>query len=338
MHRIFKRSIAGQRFRTRAQPDVVRGDLDKMNLSLKNVVGNRHPMLHAAADQIFGGGGGKQLRPTLVFLVARATAPEVTEKHRRLAEIVEMIHTASLVHDDVLDEAGTRRGKQTINSRYGTRTAVLTGDFLFAQSSWSLASLDNLEVIKTISRVIADFADGEIAQAASKFDTGITMEQYLDKSFCKTASLIAASCKSAAVISRSESRVADAMYDYGRHLGLAFQVVDDILDFTRSSEDLGKPQGQDLASGILTAPVIFSLTHEPALADLIESEFVEEGSLQRALAMVNDAGGIQAARALAWKEVALAQGCLKSLPDGPARTGLEHVTQEVLGAMYLPRT
>lgn len=125
---------------------------------------------------------------------------------------------------------------------YGTRVAVLAGDFLFAQSSWFLANLDNLEVIKLISQVIADFANGEISQAASLFDTDITLEKYLDKSFYKTASLVAASCRSAAVFSDAPVSMKEAMYSYGKHLGLAFQVVDDILDFTQSTEQLGKPQ------------------------------------------------------------------------------------------------
>merc|ERR1719482_590939 len=122
---------------------------------------------------------------------------DITERQRRLAEITEMIHTASLVHDDVLDDCDTRRGAETIHTLYGTRVAILAGDFLFAQSSWYLANLDNLEVIKLISQVTADFADGEIAQAASLYNLDLTVEEYLDKSFYKTASLIAASCRSA---------------------------------------------------------------------------------------------------------------------------------------------
>merc|ERR1712127_1172818 len=120
---------------------------------------------------------------------------EMNAKHRKLAEITEMIHTASLVHDDVLDECDLRRGAATVNQKYGTRLAVLAGDFLFAQSSWFLANLDNLEVIKLISQVIADFANGEISQAANLFDCDVTLEQYMDKSFYKAASLIAASCR-----------------------------------------------------------------------------------------------------------------------------------------------
>jgi all-trans-nonaprenyl-diphosphate synthase len=268
--------------------------------NLLNVVGERHPMLLAAANQIFSA-GGKRLRPLIVLLVARATFPltglsDITERHRRLAEISEMLHTASLVHDDVLDECDVRRGKETVNSLYGTRVAVLAGDFLFAQSSWFLANLDNMEVIKLISQVIADFADGEISQAASLFDTSIDLPRYLDKSFWKTASLIAASCRSAAVFSDCSPEVKESMYAYGKHLGLAFQVVDDILDFTQSSEQLGKPQGQDLASGNLTAPAIYALQDEmvgDGLLQLIQSRFREEGSLQRALELVGLGGGIE---------------------------------------------
>lgn len=319
----------------------VQVDMEQMNTNLRNVVGNRHPMLMAAAEQIFGA-GGKKLRPVIVFLVARATAHamkqgDINERHRRLAEITEMIHTASLVHDDVLDECDIRRGKQTINSMYGTRVAVLAGDFLFAQSSWFLANLDNLEVIKLISQVIADFANGEISQAASLFDTDVTLEQYLDKSFYKTASLIAASCRSAAVFSDSPVSQKEAMYNYGKHLGLAFQVVDDILDFTQSTEQLGKPQGQDLASGNLTAPIIFALKNPAVsveLLDILGSEFVEEGSLQRALHLVEQGGGIEAARQLARKEADAALAALDGLADCPAKRSLQLMVEYVLHRIY----
>ncbi|EFJ51461.1 hypothetical protein VOLCADRAFT_57046 [Volvox carteri f. nagariensis] len=316
----------------------VKSDMEQMNQNLKNVVGNRHPMLMAAAEQIFGA-GGKKLRPVIVFLVAHSTAQregltELTDKHRRLAEITEMIHTASLVHDDVLDECDIRRGKKTINSMYGTRVAVLAGDFLFAQSSWFLANLDNLEVIKLISQVIADFANGEISQAASLFDTDITLEQYLDKSFYKTASLIAASCRSAAVFSDSPVEVKEAMYSYGKHLGLAFQVVDDVLDFTQSTEQLGKPQGQDLASGNLTAPAIFALRKSPELLDIISSEFVEEGSLERALELVRETGGIEEARLLARQQADMALAALECLPEGPSRRSLRLMVDYVLERIY----
>lgn len=321
---------------------IVKDDMAAMNTNIKSIVGNRHPMLMAAAQQIFGS-GGKKMRPAVIFLVARATAQlmglrELTREHRSLAEITEMIHTASLVHDDVLDDSSVRRGKATINTIYGTRVAVLAGDFLFAQSSWHLANLDNLEVIKLISQVIADFANGEISQAASLFDTGVTLEQYSEKSFYKTASLIAASCRSAAVFSGCSEADKAAMYGYGKHLGLAFQVVDDILDFTQTSEQLGKPQGQDLASGNLTAPVIFALqsqTHmSEELLDIIQSEFVEEGSLERAIALTTECGGIARARELARQEGDAALRCLDAIPEGPAKQSLQQMVSYVLERLY----
>lgn len=316
-------------------------DMDVCRKNLVDVVGKRHPLLRAAADQIFSA-GGKRLRPLIVLLVARATYQmhglhELTDRHRRLAEITEMIHTASLVHDDVLDECDTRRGKRTVNSIYGSRVAVLVGDFLFAQSSWFLANLDNLEVIKLISQVIADFADGEISQAASLFDASVTLERYLEKSFFKTASLIAASCRGAAVFSECTEEEKSAMYEYGKHLGLAFQVVDDILDFTQSSEKLGKPQGQDLATGNLTAPVLFALqnpTTGPRLLTLIESRFKKEGSLQEALDLVSSGGGIDQARKLAREEADTALRQLDILPESEAKDSMIAMVDYVLERLY----
>uniref|UniRef100_A0A453A0W4 Prenyl transferase n=1 Tax=Aegilops tauschii subsp. strangulata TaxID=200361 RepID=A0A453A0W4_AEGTS len=207
--------------------DVVSDDLLKLNNNLKSLIGAENPVLVSAAEQIFGA-GGKRLRPALVFLVSRATAEvaglsELTTEHKRLAEIIEMIHTASLIHDDVIDDSGMRRGKETIHQLYGTRIAVLAGDFMFAQSSWFLANLENIEVIKLISQVIKDFASGEIKQQSTLFDCDVTLDDYLLKSYYKTASLLASSTRSAAIFSGVSTAVCEQMYEYGRNLGLSFQ-------------------------------------------------------------------------------------------------------------------
>ena len=232
---------------------------------------------------------------------------------------------------------GGGAGKKTVNNMYGSRVAVLVGDFLFAQSSWFLANLENLEVIKLISQVIADFADGEISQAASLFDAKTTLEKYSDKSFYKTASLIAASCRGAAVFSDCSEEVKFAMYEYGRHLGLAFQVVDDILDFTQSTAALGKPQGQDLASGNLTAPVLYAL-EDPVvggrLLSLVQSKFKANGSLEEALTLVEAGGGIDRARLLAREEGDKALETLKVLPPSPARDSMALMVEYVLERLY----
>ncbi|GLU17754.1 hypothetical protein SLE2022_341100 [Rubroshorea leprosula] len=307
--------------------EVVADDLQTLNQNLQSIVGAENPLLMSAAEQIFGA-GGKRMRPALVFLVSRATAElvgmkDLTTKHRRLAEIIEMIHTASLIHDDVLDESDMRRGKETVHQLYGTRVAVLAGDFMFAQSSWYLANLENLEVIKLISQVIKDFASGEIKQASSLFDCDVELQEYLQKSYYKTASLIAASTKGAAIFSGVDPFIAKQMYDYGKNLGLSFQVVDDILDFTQSAEQLGKPAGSDLVKGNLTAPVIFALEKEPKLKEIIESEFCETGSLEEAIELVKKCGGIERAQELAKEKADLAVQNLRCLPQSNYRLALE---------------
>ncbi|MGL4883108.1 MAG: solanesyl diphosphate synthase, partial [Waterburya sp.] len=252
----------------------VENDLQILTDNLKQLISARHPILGAAAEHLFEA-GGKRIRPAIVLLVSRATMPnhELTHRHRRLAEITEMIHTASLVHDDVVDEADLRRNVETVNSLFGDKIAVLAGDFLFAQSSWYLANLDNLQVVKLLSEVIRDFAEGEIIQSINRFDIDASIDSYLDKTYYKTASLMANSAKAAAVLSDADPDVAKNLYNYGRNLGLAFQIVDDILDFTGSTEVLGKPAGLDLASGKLTSPVFYALQQEPYLEILIERKF-----------------------------------------------------------------
>ncbi|MDB9304752.1 MULTISPECIES: solanesyl diphosphate synthase [Cyanophyceae] len=313
----------------------VEADLRLLADNLKQLVGNRHPILFMAAEHLFGA-GGKRIRPAIVLLISRATMLEedITLRHRRLAEITEMIHTASLVHDDVVDESQMRRGVPTVHSLFGNRIAVLAGDFLFAQSSWYLANLDNLEVVKLLSEVIMDLATGEIQQGINCFDNGISIETYLKKSYYKTASLIANSSKAAALLSDVSLETAEHLYNYGRHLGLAFQIVDDILDFTSTTDTLGKPAGSDLKSGNLTAPVLFALGEKPDLEALIERKFEQEGDLEQALELIQDSQGIQQARELAAYHAKLAVDHLQVIAPSESREALINIADYVLSRLY----
>ncbi|GAB4383121.1 MAG: solanesyl diphosphate synthase [Elainellaceae cyanobacterium] len=313
----------------------IEADLRLLTDNLKQLVGARHPILYAAAEHLFGA-GGKRVRPAIVLLLSRATMPdqEITAKHRRLAEITEMIHTASLVHDDVIDEAELRRGVPTVHSSFGNRIAVLAGDFLFAQSSWYLANLDNLTVVKLLSQVIMDLAEGEIQQGLNRFDTSLSIDAYLEKSYYKTASLIANSSKAAGVLSGVSAEMAANLYSYGRHIGLAFQIVDDILDFTGSSDSLGKPAASDLHSGNLTAPVLYALEEKPYLESLIEREFTQEGDIEQAIALVKDSGGIERSRELASHHAELAVQSLANLPPSDSRQALIELADYVLSRVY----
>ncbi|MFN9622308.1 MAG: solanesyl diphosphate synthase [Cyanobacteriota bacterium] len=313
----------------------VAADLDVLVADLRQLIGARHPILQAAAEHLFAA-GGKRLRPGIVLLISRAIAPDglLTPRHRRLAEITEMIHTASLVHDDVVDEAATRRGVATVHSRFNHRVAVLAGDFLFAQASWHLANLDNLEVVKLLSRVIMDLADGEVRQGLFRYDTGQSFEAYIEKSYCKTASLMANSARAAGVLTDLPPDQLEALHRFGRQLGLAFQVVDDILDFTGSDQQLGKPAASDLASGYLTAPALYALQERPALAGLIEREFSQEGDLQQALDLVRGCEAIPRSRALAEQFAREAGDALAWLPPSEPRSALRALPDFVLSRLY----
>lgn len=314
----------------------IEADLRLLSQNLIDLVGTRHPILSAAAEHLFGA-GGKRLRPAIVLLISRATMldQEITPRHRRLAEITEMIHTASLVHDDVVDESEMRRGVPTVHSMLGSnRVAILAGDFLFAQSSWYLANLDNLEVVKLLSEVIMDLAAGEIQQGLNRFDQNMLLETYLEKSYYKTASLIANSAKSAGLLSDVSRETSEHLYDYGRHLGLAFQIVDDILDFTGSAEILGKPAGSDLKSGNLTAPVLFALEEKPYLKVLIEREFAQPDDLEQAIALIQDSHGLERARELAAQHAQMAVEHIAELPPSECRQALINMADYVLSRLY----
>ena len=313
----------------------VEADLDALMADLRALIGAGHPILQAAAEHLFSA-GGKRLRPGIVLLLSRAIAPDgsLSPRHRRLAEITEMIHTASLVHDDVVDEAATRRGVATVHSRFNHRVAVLAGDFLFAQASWHLANLDDLEVVKLLSRVIMDLADGEVKQGLFRYDTGQSFETYLEKSYCKTASLIANSSRAAGVLSGLSAERLDLLHHFGRQLGLAFQVVDDILDFTGSDQQLGKPAASDLASGYLTAPVLYAFEERPALAGLIEREFCEPGDLEQALEMVRGCEAIPRTRALAEGFAREAHAAIEWLPPSESRSALRALPEFVLSRLH----
>jgi all-trans-nonaprenyl-diphosphate synthase len=312
---------------------IIERDLENLNNNLKSMVGARHPVLNAASEHLFSA-GGKRIRPALVILVAQASMGSVKIKASQelLAEITEIIHTASLVHDDVIDECTTRRGVKTVHNAFSTKIAVLAGDFLFAQSSWYLANLNNLRVVKTISKVITDFAEGEVRQGLISFDATISMNDYIEKSFYKTASLIAASCKGAAILSNIRICEQDEYYLYGKYLGLGFQIVDDILDITCSSEELGKPSGSDLRNGNLTAPILFAMTECPELQLLIDNEFEGEQDLSRAMQLINRTQGIQKAKDLAEEHIQTAINIFSSLksPNDSKYYHLLSISQYVL--------
>lgn len=214
--------------------------------------------------------------------------PNILPAQRRLAEITELIHTASLLHDDVIDNAVTRRSSSSANTQFGNKMAVLAGDFLLGRASVALARLRNPEVIELLATVIANLVEGEFMQLKntasderSPVFTDDTITYYLQKTYLKTASLISKSCRATALLGNSTPDIVEAAYSYGRNLGLAFQLVDDMLDYTVNSVEFGKPAGADLELGLATAPLLFAWKSNPELGALVGRKFEQPGDVER---------------------------------------------------------
>jgi hexaprenyl-diphosphate synthase len=220
-------------------------------------------------------------------LYENASQPDILPSQRRLAEITELIHTASLLHDDVIDYSVARRSQPSANLAFGNKLAVLAGDFLLGRASVALARLRDPEVTELLATVIANLVEGEFMQlrntasdSKSPVWTSDTLAYYLQKTYLKSASLISKSCRAAALLGQSAPSVVDAAYNYGKNLGLAFQLVDDMLDYVVSGEELGKPAGADLELGLATAPLLFAWERCPELGKLVGRKFSEDGDVQ----------------------------------------------------------
>ncbi|KAJ4842777.1 Solanesyl diphosphate synthase 3, chloroplastic/mitochondrial [Turnera subulata] len=309
------------------------------------------PKLTSAAEYFFKMGvEGKRFRPTVLLLLATAlnvrlpqptsvskgAEAELRSRQQSIAEITEMYHVASLLHDDILDDADTRRGIGSLNFVMGNKVAVFAGDFLLSRACVALASLQNTEVVSLMSTAIKDLVTGEIKQMTSTADQRYSMDYYMQKTYYKTASLISHSCKSIALLADHTAEVALLASEYGKNLGLAFQVIDDVLDFTGTSPSLGKGSLSDIRHGIITAPILYAMEEFPQLRAVLDQGLDKPENIEIALEYVRKSCGIQRARELAAKHADLAVSAINSLPeteDGEvrkSRRALVDLTQIVL--------
>lgn len=348
---------------------LVEGHITSLGDSIKHLLGSDHPVLQACAQYFFELDGGKKVRPTMVLLMSAAcnagarhekaveseAPPLINESQRRLAEITEMIHTASLFHDDVIDKADTRRGAASVNRVFGDKMAILAGDFLLARASVALARLRSVEAVELLSTVIEHLVKGEVMQmrpppslgkqraAGGDLEGGAEepewsvalspLEFYMRKNYYKTASLMANSCRTAALLGGHGDGVQNAAFAYGKHVGLAFQLVDDILDFEGSEESLGKPALADLSQGHATAPVLLAAEEHTELEALILRKFEEVGDVARAERLVRDSDGLRRAKELAVAQAEVAMEAVLTLEDSEFRDALVR-----LACMVVQRT
>jgi geranylgeranyl pyrophosphate synthase len=276
--------------------------------------------------------GGKRIRPALTLLSGQFYDYD-TDYIYPMAVAVELLHTATLIHDDAIDKSAVRRGRSTINAVWGEDQAILLGDYLFARAGETCASTGNVRVIRLFSQTLATISSGEIRQAYDAFRLEQTREDYFYKIGRKTASLFHLSTESGAVLSGAPESAVQALVEYGYNLGIAFQIVDDILDFIGTREELGKPVGSDLMQGTLTLPSMLLLERYPE-NNPVQRIFQQSGGaeeVQRAIEMVRDSGVAQECYKLASEYVA--EGCrgLDILPDVPARSALRELAEYVVG-------
>ncbi|KAL4156761.1 hypothetical protein PRNP1_005787 [Phytophthora ramorum] len=325
---------------------LVEQDMVSVTHSIKRILGSDHPVLAAVARYFFEHDGGKKVRPTMVLLLSRAAEahrlargsplPETQSEEytraaqQRLAEITEMIHTASLMHDDVIDEADTRRGRPSVNKVFGGKMAVLAGDFLLARSSVSLARLRNLEAVELMSTSIEHLVKGEVMQMknADARDDISPFEYYLRKNYYKTGSLMSNSCKAALVLGKHDERICDLGFAFGRHIGLAFQLIDDVLDY--EGVNTGKPLLADLKSGLSTAPLLLAQEEFPVLRELSKRKFSQDGDIELASELVEKSTGIARSKALAIGQAELAAQAAMQFAPSPERDALVRLAQRVV--------
>ncbi|KAG9232361.1 decaprenyl-diphosphate synthase-like protein subunit 1 [Amylocarpus encephaloides] len=258
-----------------------------------------------------------------------ASDSDILPSQRRLAEITELIHTASLLHDDVIDHSVARRGQPSANLEFGNKMAVLAGDFLLSRASVALARLRDAEVTELLATVIANLVEGEFMQLKNTVSDEKnpvwkedTINYYLQKTYLKSASLISKSCRAASLLGGSDAATVDAAYSYGKNLGLSFQLVDDMLDYTISEKELGKPAGADLELGLATAPLIFAWKDNQELGALVGRKFGQQGDITRARELVLQSNGLEQTRALAEEYSNKAISAIESFPDSEAKDGL----------------
>jgi len=280
--------------------------------------------------------GGKRLRPLLVLLSAQAFAYQ-GQAHCTLAAIIELIHTATLLHDDVVDTSDLRRGKSTANAIWGNSASILVGDFLYSRAFQMMVQIDNSAIMKVLAQATNTIAEGEILQLLNCKNANTTEAEYMNVIRAKTGTLFATATQMGPLLCHSSPALVNAMLQYGIHLGIAFQLVDDALDYSTASATLGKNQGDDLAEGKPTLPLLYALAHgTPAQQELIKNALqnANRDQLDLILAAIESTGAIAYTYQLAAQHTAQAIQYLNEVPDSPYRQALIALAQFAVNRSY----
>ena len=308
--------------------DLLGSDIAALNQTILDRMESPVPLINQLAAYIIAA-GGKRLRPLLTLAIARALNYNGND-HLNLAASVEFIHTATLLHDDVVDESDQRRGQASANAMFGNQASVLVGDFLFSRAFQLMVETHSLDVLRILSTASAVIAQGEVMQLASTGNLALTRETYFDVIGAKTAALFAAAAEVGAVIAQADQTIIQSVQDYGQHLGIAFQIADDILDYQGSLETMGKNSGDDFREGKITLPVVMALENatseerafwERTLVELKQNDF----DFTHAQEILNKYGCIEKSLEIARDHAQRAQQSLDALPPSPMRDTLKDI-------------
>ncbi len=309
------------------------GELARVEAALRTAVVTDDPFLTELTTHLVAA-GGKRWRPALAIAAGRCrSAGDVSDEVVLGGVAVELVHLGSLYHDDVMDEAATRRGVESVNARWGNLRAILAGDFLLAKASEIAASLGT-EVAALLAATIGDMCAGQVRELQTTFDARRNEEQYLAAIAGKTASLAASACRIGALVAGLPRPEVEALTRFGQRFGMAFQIVDDVLDVVATDEQLGKPAGNDLAEGVYTLPVIRALSgteQGPELATLLGRPLAT-AEIERARALVQADGAVQSALGLARQFCDEATATLDAV-DGPCAGDLAATAEALLGTV-----
>lgn len=279
--------------------------------------------------------GGKLLRPAYTLLFSQLATDRNVEKSRALAAAVEVLHMATLIHDDVIDESAMRRGQDTLNTAYSNRVAVYTGDYLFTVCFGLLQDyVTDSNEVPLNTKGMETILIGELNQMSRKYAVNMRMRDYLSQVKGKTAQLFALSCYSGAY--QVDNRVARQAYQIGSNIGMAFQITDDILDYSETGDVIGKPAMQDVRNGIYTAPLLYAMqTHKKEIEPyLLKGAAISDSEVQEVLELVKEAGGIEKARALAEKYTNKALKQINQLPENQVKITISRISEQMLARKF----
>jgi len=314
---------------------LINDDMQAVNTLIRQRLESEVALVNQLGHYIINS-GGKRLRPILLLLSAR-TFHYSERHHLTLAAVVEFIHTATLLHDDVVDASKLRRGRQTANSIWGNEASVLVGDFLYSRAFQMMVEVQNMRVMEILANATNVIAEGEVLQLLNCHDPDTTEARYLQVIRSKTAKLFEAAAQLGAVISQQPLEYEQALATYGAHLGTAFQLIDDVLDYSASSEEMGKNVGDDLAEGKPTLPLIYALKHSNPIQEEILREAITHGGkkyIKDVIAAIEFTQAIHYTREIAGQEAEKALVALEKLPPSPYKEALSSLAQFSVNRSY----